>query len=246
MDRTSLEQLLGQGLSLAEIGRRVDLHEATVSYWVKKYGLQAVNRDKHVARGALGREELERLVEEGASIAQIAETLGRSTGSVRHWLGKYELNTTNAGGGRRREGVREARAAGLTETVLRCPRHGEVAHVRGSRGYFRCRTCRVEAVIRRRRKVKHLLVEEAGGRCRLCGYDRCVAALEFHHLDPAAKEFGVAQRGARSIERLRAEVRKCVLLCSNCHAEVEAGFVSLSSRIQEPSLSPDGNDLTMP
>ena len=236
MDRASLEQLLGRGLSLAEIGRRVGLHESTVGYWVQQHGLQAVNHEKYAARGGLAREELERLVEEGASIAQIAETVGRSKGSVRHWLDKYALNTTNAGGGPSREGAREARAAGLSETVLRCPRHGEVAHVRGSRGYFRCRTCRVEAVIRRRRKVKHLLVEEAGGRCRLCGYDRCLAALEFHHLDPDAKEFGVSQRGARSIERLRAEVRKCILLCSNCHAEVESGFSSISGVIQVDSL----------
>jgi len=245
MDRASLEQLLGRGLSLAEIGKRFGLHESTVGYWVEKHGLRAVNRDKYAARGGLGRAQLEQLVGEGASIAQIAEAVGRSKGSVRHWLGKYELNTTNAGGGPSRAGAREARAAGLAETILRCPRHGEVAHVRGSRGYFRCRTCRVEAVIRRRRKVKHILVEEAGGRCRLCGYCRCVAALEFHHLDPDAKEFGVSHRGARSIERLRAEVSKCVLLCSNCHAEVEAGFVSLASSFREPSLSPMGNDLAM-
>src|SRR5277367_3562992 len=55
MDRASLEQLLGDGLSLAEIGRRVDLHEATVGYWVKKHGLQAVNQDKYAARGGLER-----------------------------------------------------------------------------------------------------------------------------------------------------------------------------------------------
>jgi len=45
MDRTSLERLLGQGLSLAEIGRRFGLHESTVGYWVEKHGLKAVNRD---------------------------------------------------------------------------------------------------------------------------------------------------------------------------------------------------------
>ncbi len=72
-----------------------------------------------------------------------------------------------------------------------------------------------------------MLVEEAGGSCRLCGYDRCTAALEFHHLDPREKAFGLARFGAHRIEKLRAEVRKCVLLCSNCHAEVEAGFVAL-------------------
>lgn len=51
----------------------------------------------------------------------------------------------------------------------------------------------------------------------------------FHHLDPAANERGVAQNGmGRSIERLRAEVRKCVLLCSNYHAEVEDGMLAIS------------------
>jgi hypothetical protein len=84
-------------------------------------------------------------------------------------------------------------------------------------------------VIRRRRKAKEILVREAGGRCQLCGYDRSQTALQFHHLDPNTKEFGVAHRGARGIERLRAEIRKCVLLCSNCHAEVESGFSSISA-----------------
>jgi hypothetical protein len=86
--------------------------------------------------------------------------------------------------------------------------------------------------VRRRRTVKQILVEEAGGRCKLCGYDRCLAALEFHHADPSSKEFGVSRRGARSIDRLRAEVHKCVLLCSNCHAEVESGFSPISGVVQ--------------
>jgi IS30 family transposase len=52
MERASLEEFLNQGLSLAEIGTRVGRHEATVSYWLKKHGLKAVNREKHTARGA--------------------------------------------------------------------------------------------------------------------------------------------------------------------------------------------------
>jgi hypothetical protein len=119
--------------------------------------------------------------------------------------------------------AREAREAGLLTAVLPCPRHGASPHVREARGYYRCRACRQEAVVRRRRKAKEILVAEAGGCCRLCAYDRCAAALEFHHLDPNRKEFGLSRRGAHSIERLRAEVRKCILLCSNCHAEVESG-----------------------
>jgi hypothetical protein len=76
--------------------------------------------------------------------------------------------------------------------------------------------------------AKRRLVAEAGGRCQLCGYDRCMAALEFHHLDPKAKSFSLSMRGvARAFEELRKEANKCVLLCANCHAEVEAGYSTI-------------------
>jgi transposase len=66
MDR--VEQLLAQGLSLAEIGRRVGRYEATVSYWLRKYGLEAVNRAKHEAKGGLTREQLRPLVDAWLSL----------------------------------------------------------------------------------------------------------------------------------------------------------------------------------
>lgn len=210
---------------MAEIGRRFGLHESTVGYWVEKHGLEAANRGKHVARGGLAQAELERLVGEGKSIAQIAEAVGRGKATVRYWLGKYELRTK---GTRSREGVREARAAGLPTATLRCGRHGVTEQYLDKRGYYRCKRCRTEAVVRRRRKVKMLLVAEAGGRCQLCGYDKYAGALEFHHLDPALKSFGLSIRGLTpSIDVLRLEREKCVLLCLNCHAEVEGGIISI-------------------
>jgi transposase len=233
MDRALLDGFLSQGLSLAEIGRRVDLHEATVGYWVQKHGLTAVNCRKHASKGGIPRDDLEAFVQSGASIAEIAEAVGRSKAAVRHWLAKYGLRTQGGVGRRSRAGAREARESGLTDVTLVCPHHGKIVHVRDPRGYFRCCQCRREAVVRRRRRVKEILVQEAGGCCSLCGYERCLAALEFHHLDPNLKEFGVAQRGmGRGIDRLRVEARKCVLLCSNCHAEVESGFSSISAVAQ--------------
>jgi len=60
------------------------------------------------------------------------------------------------------------------------------------------------------------------------GYDRYIGALHFHHLDPAQKEFGISRRGfTRSIQKMREEAAKCVLLCSNCHPEVEGGIATL-------------------
>ena len=77
--------------------------------------------------------------------------------------------------------------------------------------------------------MKQILVDEAGGRCVLCGYDECLAALQFHHIDPATKAFSIAARGvARSLEAARAEAAKCALVCANCHAEVEVGHRRLA------------------
>jgi transposase len=222
MDRSSLEQSVGEGLSLAEIGRRFGLHESTVGYWMKKHGLAAVNREKHVAKGRLGRDELEALVASGMSTTQIAEAVDRSKTTVRHWLREYGLKTLWA---ERRRASNDRQP----QMQLRCPRHGVTTFKRRNTGGYRCAKCRAEAVTRRRRKVKRLLVEEAGGRCSVCGYSRSVAALEFHHLVPAEKSFSLSHRGvARSLEKARSEASKCILLCSNCHSEVESGIITLA------------------
>ena len=230
MDPGALEKMLDEGLSLAEIGRRVGRHEATVSYWLRRHGLQAVGRRQHAAKGAPDRGELVALVQSGLSIAQIAERSGRSKATVRHWLRRYGLKTKAAAGPRRGAETKRACHAGLTEAQMLCSKHGETMFVLDRRGYYRCRRCRSASVSRRRRRRKRLLVSEAGGRCRLCGYSRFIGALQFHHLVPEEKAFSLSEEGVtRSLERARAEASKCVLLCSNCHAEVEAGIVSLTA-----------------
>lgn len=225
MDRDSLERFLRQGLSLEQIGARVNRHPSTVGYWVKTHGLVAVHRDRHTARGALDQGALEALIEEGASVAKIAARLEASAPRVQYWLRKYGLRTRHSV---RRARALEARKAGLAVVQLRCPHHGITDFWLEGRGYHRCLRCRSEAVARRRRKVKAVLVDELGGCCKICGYDRCVAALHLHHVDPGTKAFTVSHQGATlALARMREEARKCVLLCANCHAEVEAGMAKL-------------------
>jgi hypothetical protein len=121
-----------------------------------------------------------------------------------------------------------SRAGKPLTMMMECRIHGEIDFVQRPDGSMRCKRCRSEAVSRRRRRVKAILIAEAGGACILCGYSRSVRALEFHHLDPNEKRFGLSSQGlARSLESMRIEARKCVLLCSNCHAEVEDGLVSV-------------------
>jgi transposase-like protein len=162
------------------------------------------------------------------SVAEIAAEVGRSTGTVRHWLRRYELQTEGSQRWSSAARRRAARQAGVLTVMMSCPRHGETDFILEGRGYYRCKRCRAECVVRRRQKVKAILVEEAGGRCVACGYDRSIRALQLHHLDPKLKRLAISGQGITySIDTLRAEARKCVLLCANCHVEVEAGIVRL-------------------
>jgi hypothetical protein len=166
----------------------------------------------------------------------MADEMGRSPTTVRHWLAKYDLVLPAAH--RRRTGARAA-SAGAREPELPCPFHGITRHVLRSDGTFRCALCRSAQVAERRRRVKRQLIAEAGGRCVLCGYDRCAAALQFHHVDPATKGFALSRQGVtRSLAKAREEARKCVLLCANCHAEVEGGFAQLPLRSADPPVYP--------
>jgi hypothetical protein len=71
--------------------------------------------------------------------------------------------------------------------------------------------------------VKAHAVKYLGGACSSCGYDACLAALEFHHRDREAKEFEIGRRKLQDWEALKREMDKCVLLCNRCHAEEHAG-----------------------
>lgn len=83
-----------------------------------------------------------------------------------------------------------------------------------------CKKCASQAVQRRRDKVKQMAVEYLGGKCNICGYDKCLGALDFHHRDSNKKDFGISHKGyTRSWEKVKKELDKCDLLCSNCHRE---------------------------
>ena len=228
VERESLESLLEQGLSIARIAKRFGMDPSTVSYWMAKYGLKSIFRDKHRAKGGIPRERLVELVNRGMTIAEIAAAVGLSKGTVQHWMRRYGLRTVSAASRRSAEVTQAARAAGKLAITMRCPRHGSTDFILEGRGYYRCKRCRADSVVRRRKRLKQILVEEAGGCCAVCGYNRSVRALQFHHLEPENKRLGLSGQGVtHSLATLRAEAKKCVLLCSNCHAEVEDGVTSL-------------------
>jgi predicted HNH restriction endonuclease len=84
---------------------------------------------------------------------------------------------------------------------------------------YQCKSCWNKRTYQSARDKLDALIEERGGKCECCGYNKYYGALQWHHLDPTAKEFGISAKRGRPIEELRIEISKCKLLCANCHAE---------------------------
>jgi hypothetical protein len=84
-----------------------------------------------------------------------------------------------------------------------------------------------------RRKTKLRMLEAFNNECGICGYNKSIRALHFHHINSEEKEFGLSQKGlGRSWKVIVEEMRKCVLLCSNCHCEVEDNLIEIPKNIK--------------
>ncbi len=82
----------------------------------------------------------------------------------------------------------------------------------------------------RRLRLKKKLVDFKGDVCQICGYSRCLVALDFHHIDGSTKEFELSERGlTRRWEKIVEEAKKCLLVCANCHRGIHAGTLKLAN-----------------
>jgi len=86
-----------------------------------------------------------------------------------------------------------------------------------------------ERVKKWRKETKKRMVKAMGGACVCCGYKRCFSCLDLHHLDPSQKElsFGKVMAHPNAWKKIAIELRKCVLVCRNCHGEIHDGMRTL-------------------
>lgn len=84
-----------------------------------------------------------------------------------------------------------------------------------------CKPCTSSEALLRQRKFKAKCIEYKGGKCEICGYNKFQGALEFHHRDPTQKDFQLSKAKSWTFnERVKNELDKCQILCSNCHKEL--------------------------
>lgn len=74
-------------------------------------------------------------------------------------------------------------------------------------------------------RLKEQSVYVMGEKCQCCGYDKCITALEFHHLNPEEKDFSFGNNTNRSWQNTKEELKKCILVCANCHREIHSGLI---------------------
>ncbi len=89
----------------------------------------------------------------------------------------------------------------------------------------------VMSYIKRR---KSNLIKLFDSKCCICGFNAFQEALEFHHVDPSTKEFGLSASSTmtKSLDKQIIEAKKCVLVCSNCHRGIHAGYIKIPENWQ--------------
>ena len=85
---------------------------------------------------------------------------------------------------------------------------------------------------RRNRKLN--LIKVCGNQCNLCGYNKVIGALEFHHINPEEKSYGLASMGTcHQLETDLQEIQKCILVCANCHREIHENLYTKEELINK-------------
>ena len=145
----------------------------------------------------------------GLSIRKIAAARNTSYTNVRYWIRKHGLSPNKVKRGR----------------SCKC---GETDPLKFyARPRSTCMTCHNKYSHGRQIENKKWAVQIMGGKCKLCGYSKCIEALDFHHIDPSVKDGpngNAAIRRGWSKKRIAAEISKCILVCTNCHREIHSGL----------------------
>lgn len=197
-----------EGYSYSEIIKEVGCAKSTVSYHCNNAGLGGGGNTK------LDDEIIEKMKsmrQNGIKPPEICEKLDVSASSVSKYTKRPESILNIIDGKKQCTCCQQNKD--IAEFYDRPDRKGVASH---------CKECVLDSQKEKYRERKKSLMNWAGNKCSRCGYDTCIGALEFHHKNPDNKSFNVKSKvSTYSLDKLKEEAKKCILLCSNCHREIE-------------------------
>ena len=160
---------------------------------------------------------LQKYIDLNYSQRKIAEIENKSQGTVKHWLNKYNLKTN-------------LKQFNASDYNCKCGETNPEKFYGHSKQT--CSKCHNLRTIKTGKNNRLFAVEFLGGKCRVCEYDKYIGSLDIHHLDPNIKDKDFKNMRGWCKERILNEIKNCVLLCRNCHAEVHAGHIVLNDVIE--------------
>ena len=165
------------------------------------------------------KELLIEMINKGLSLNQISKETGKSLTSVRYWAKKHKVSFPN-------KPFKEIgkKDYGEHRFCPRCKKNCDITDFYNRRGKEHssvyCKICTNSQTIERQRNLKKLMVEYKGGKCEKCGYNKCIWAFDFHHINSEDKDFNISNISTLSWEKVKKELDKCIMLCANCHREL--------------------------
>ena len=174
-------------------------------------------------------ETLKNHLESGLSLRQITERENKSLTTIRYWVKKHKLQPNfknfkeEVFNKPKNEDLTLKYCPGCNESYVRLNFYKKRG-VEGDSSY--CKKCTTKNTTSRQRSLKVKMVQYKGGRCQNpnCstpgGYNKCLGALEFHHINPKEKDFTLSHlKKYKFSEVIKEELDKCMLVCVNCHRE---------------------------
>lgn len=184
----------------------------------------------------MDKDQLLNLIDCGYCQRELANHFNCSRSKITYWLNIYNISTKY-----KKSNPLVALPDRKICSVCKIDKKNTEFYRRKGRKYglnSRCKDCTKLESPNRKRKFKNDCVDHKGGECQCCGYNNCNNALDFHHIDPKKKKFNISDPGRYKItQEVLDELDKCILVCSNCHREIHAGYIDLSkeniSNLQE-------------
>lgn len=181
----------------------------------------------------MNKSQLENYITQGYSTNQISKATKKSQTNVRYWLAKFNLKTIHKSF-KEQPPLKNIQLIN-GEEFKTCPQCNKIKNVK-SEYYINkqnkihgwCKSCNNQITYQKQLDRKAECVKYKGGKCFVCGYNKYIGSLDFHHLNPSQKEFNISNLRSYKFSNIKNELDKCVLLCKNCHAEVHHGLINLS------------------
>ena len=122
----------------------------------------------------------------------------------------------------------------MDKLIKNCKHHGDTIFKKAKRARgenYECLACNTKRTTSWRSNRKQYLVDLFGGRCQCCDCEKPIQVYDFHHLHPELKRFGInnAIKNGVSLDKILEELRNCIMVCANCHREIEAGLIDISN-----------------